>query len=205
MEHALFRIPLKKGTEGWFFDVEAGRKKIVESRIGENERRAVSVLVLVANAQKAYAAEDRDGDGVPEYAQRFRSTPGKQDGLYWPNNNAAPESPLGAVVSLAKAQGYTEQGDRQQPFHGYNYRMLVRQGGNAAGGMKEYVAPGGTNMTDGFGCVAYPARWGVSGIMTFVVGPDGRIFEKNLGSSTVMAASAMSTFDPDETWAEVKR
>jgi hypothetical protein len=203
-EHVLFPIPIRRGSAGWFFDVEAGKKQLLERRIGQNESRAVDVCRLYVRAQKDYASQDRDGDGILEFAQRFRSNPGARDGLYWPNNDMTPESPFGPLISLAKAQGYPERGTRQEPFQGYFFRVLVRQGPSAPGGSKDYVGANG-NMTEGFGCVAYPARWGVSGIMTFVVGPDGRIFEKNLGNTTVMYASAMSEFDPDETWAEVRR
>jgi hypothetical protein len=204
VEHVLFPIPLKKAKDGWYFDVNAGTKKVVEKRIGLNEGRAVDILRIYVKAQKDYVSQDRDGDGVLEFAQRFRSSPGKRDGLYWPNSDKTPESPFGPLISLAKAQGYTERGERQMPFQGYNFRVLVRQGPATPGGIKEYVLANG-NMTEGFGCVAYPARWGVSGIMTFLVGPDGRILEKNLGKMTVMTASAMSEYNPDDTWSEVKR
>jgi hypothetical protein len=204
VEHVLFRLPLKKASHGWYFDVDAGKKQILDRRIGQNEGTAVDILRLYVKAQRAYASQDRDGDNVLEYAQRFLSTPGTQDGLYWPNSDMKPESPFGPLISLAKAQGYVERGSRQQPFHGYLFRILVRQGPSAPGGKKEYIVTN-NNMTEGFGCVAYPARWGVSGIMTFIVGPDGRIFEKNMGNTTGLYASAMSEFNPDETWSEVKR
>jgi hypothetical protein len=116
----------------------------------------------------------------------------------------APESPFGPLISLAKSQGYRQRGSRPQPFQGYYYRVLVRQGPGAPGGIKDYVVTNG-NMTEGFGCVAYPARWGVSGIMTFIVGPDGKVLEKNFGKVTIMLASAMSEYNPDASWAEVKR
>jgi hypothetical protein len=203
-ENVLFPLPLRRGSRGWFFDVDAGKKQLLDRQIGQNEGRALEICRLYVKAQKEYAAEDRDGDNVREYATRFLSSPGARDGLYWPNGPLTPESPFGPLVSLAKAQGYREAGARQQPFQGYHYRVLVRQGPAAPGGVKDYVLANG-NMTEGFGCVAYPARWGVSGIMTFMVGPDGRVFEKNIGQQSVMLASAMSEYNPDDTWAEVKR
>jgi hypothetical protein len=203
-ENTLFKLPIVRGGRGWYFDVEAGKKEILEQRIGQNERRALEICRLYVKAQSQYAAEDHDGDGVLEYAQHFFSSPGKQDGLFWPNNDMSKESPFGPLMSLAKAQGYVRRGERPQPFQGYSYHILVRQGPNAPGGIKDFVLANG-NMTEGFGIVAFPARWGVSGIMTFVVGPDGRVLEKNLGESTGMYASAMHEYNPDGTWAEVKR
>jgi hypothetical protein len=202
--NVLFPIPLKKSSQGWYFDVEAGKKQVLDQQIGRSELRALELCRLFVTAQKKYAAEDRDGDGVLEFASKFLSSPGKHDGLYWPNGYMAPESPFGPLVSLAKAQGYRARGARPQPFQGYYFRVLVRQGPGAPGGIKEYSVANG-NMTEGVGCVAYPARWGVSGIMTFIVGPDGRVFEKNLGKPTFLLASAMTEFNPNESWSEVKR
>jgi hypothetical protein len=201
-ENTLFRLPIVKGSRGWYFDVEAGKKEMLDQRIGQNERRALEICRLYTKAQTQYAAEDRDGDGVLEFAQQFFSSPGKQDGLFWPNSDMSKESPFGPLMSLAKAQGYVRRGERAQPFQGYYYRILVRQGPNAPGGIKDFVLSNG-NMTGGFGIVAYPARWGVSGIKTYVVGPDGRVLEKNLGQATGMYASAMREYNPDGTWVEV--
>jgi hypothetical protein len=203
-ENTLFRLPLVKGARGWYFDVEAGKQQILEQRIGQFESRALALCRLYVKAQRQYASADRDGDNVLEFAQRFLSAPGAQDGLYWPNNDMTPESPFGPLVSLAKAQGYSERHARPQAFEGYYYRILLRQGPSAPGGIKEYVLANG-NMTEGFGVVAYPARWGASGILTFMVGPDGKVLEKNLGQTTGLYASAISEYNPDETWAEVKR
>lgn len=203
-ENVLFPIPIVKGSQGWYFDVEAGKQKILDQRIGLSELRAVEVLRLYVRAQKQYASEDRDGDGVTEYASKFLSSEGKRDGLYWPNNDMSPESPFGPLVSLAKAQGYSKAGTGQEPFQGYYFRLLTRQGAGAPGGAKDFTDSGG-NMTGGFACIAYPARWGASGIQTFIVGTDGVVFEKNLGSATATAAGAITVFDPDKTWGEVKR
>ena len=203
LERVLLPIPLKKASSGWYFDVNAGRKQIIDKRIGNNERRALEIFRLMAKAQTKYMAVDRDGDGVLEYAQRIGSTPGKQDGLYWPKGELAAESPLGPLMSLAKSQGYSKGESSGPPYQGYVFRILTRQGANAAGGAKDYVVDG--NMTGGFAAIAYPAKWGSSGVMTMLLGPDGKVFEKNLGTTTQQDATAITAFDPDASWAEVQR
>ena len=200
-----FPIPLVKRGASWRFDTKAGAQEILNRRIGRNELSAIQVVRAYVDAQLDYASADRQADGLREYAQHFMSSPGKHDGLYWPAAAGEPESPIGPLVADARAQGYgpaakgeTAQPHRPQPYHGYYYKILTRQGPHAPGGALDYVVNG--HMIGGFALVAYPAKWGDSGIMTFIVNQDGVVYQKNLGPRTATLARAIAEYDPDPSW-----
>ena len=193
-----FPFPLVKRKAGWRFDAKAGAEEIINRRIGEDELFAIKACLAYGDAQREYAEADRNGDGLLEYAQKFRSSEGKHDGLYWPTAEGEPPSPLGPLFARAKSEGYEAKGTRPVPFHGYYYRILTGQGKNAPGGAYDYVVKG--SMIGGFGLVAYPARWGASGVMTFTCNQDGVVYQKNLGQKTGEIASKMKRFDPDASW-----
>ncbi|HUA97209.1 MAG TPA: DUF2950 domain-containing protein [Terracidiphilus sp.] len=196
-----FPIPLKKNNDGqWFFDTAAGKDEILNRRIGRNELAVIDVCGAVADAQAEYFAEKHGG--VKQYAQKFISDAGQQNGLYWPEVAGQPKSPLGPLAADATAEGYKADPNHHQPFHGYYFAMLDKQGANAGGGAKDYIADG--KMTGGFAVVAYPAKYGNSGIMTFMVNQDGVIVQKDLGQTTEQVASAMTAFNPDQTWTVAK-
>jgi len=188
-----FPIPLVRDGAVWRFDTAAGEREILRRRIGRNELSTIEVCRAYVDAQRDYAAKDRNNDGILEYAQKFISSKGKQDGLYWETKPGELESPMGPLVARAHAEGY-----QRQPYHGYYFKILKGQGQHAAGGAYSYLAKG--RMIGGFALVAYPATWGDSGIMTFVVNQDGVVYQKNLGPKTAEIARRMTTFDPDETW-----
>ena len=198
-----FPIPLVKQAEGWQFDAAQGEQEIINRRIGRNELRTLSTMRGYIEAQNEYASQDRDGDGVAEYAQKFTSTPGQQDGLFWDPQPGEADSPLGPLMAEAQAQGYVFQGKPEQPtpYHGYYFRILSRQGPAAPGGKYDYVING--NMIAGFGLVAFPASYGASGVMSFIVNHQGRIYQKDLGPKTAEAAKAIKEFNPDPSWASV--
>ena len=189
-------IPLVKSNGAWKFDSAEGVKELLYRRIGSNELAAIKVTQALRQAQLDYAATGHDGNDPGIYAQRFRSDPGKQDGLYWQAAEGEPESPAGPLVADASADGH-EQGTRQ-PYHGYYFRILKAQGPNAPGGAKDYVVDG--KMTGGFAILAYPAEYGSSGVMTFLVSKRGTVFQKDLGDATAETARAMTTFNPDSSW-----
>jgi hypothetical protein len=198
-----FPVPLVKRANDWLFDTEAGREEILNRRIGRNELNAAKICKAYVDAQREYyAMPEQEGDQIPKYAQRKFSRPGKRDGLYWPTAPGEKESPLGLLVASAQSEGYMterkagEKGPR--PFHGYFFRILKQQGPNAPGGAFNYVING--NMVAGFALVAYPAKWGVTGVMTFIVNQRGRVYQKNLGPKTVDLARKMTTYNPDLTW-----
>jgi hypothetical protein len=196
-----FAFPLAKSGDRWRFDTAAGKEELLARRIGGNELSAIKVLQAIVDAELEYASEDRAGDGVLAYAQRFASRPGKRDGLYWPAKAGEPESPLGMLVAQATSEGY-KQGDKPPtPYHGYLYRMLKGQGKNAESGAFDYVVRG--RGIAGFAVVAYPARYGNSGIMTFIVNQDGKIHEADLGPETRAKAEGMQRFDPGKGWSAV--
>jgi hypothetical protein len=199
-----FPIPLVKKADQWIFDTKAGKEEILNRRIGENELNTVQTLLAVVDAQREYAMNDRDNDALLEYAEKFRSDPGKKNGLYWETKEGEQPSPLGELVVDARSEGYTRTGTKQNPipFHGYYFRMLKKQGKHAAGGAFDYVVK--NNMIGGFAVVAYPAGYGSSGVMTFVVNYEGVVYEKDLGKNTVKTAKAMTSFDPDQTWKKVE-
>lgn len=194
-----FPIPLAHSKSGWEFDTAAGRREILYRRIGRNELDAIQTSLAYVDAQNDYADKDPAGVGRGVYAQRFLSTPGKKDGLYWPSEGD--ESPLGSLVADATAEGYRPGGE-PQPYHGYYYRILTRQGPNAPGGALDYVVHG--KMIGGFGLVAYPAEYGNSGVMTFVVNHAGTVYQKDLGENTAAIVKSMTAFNADQTWKKVE-
>ena len=194
-----FPIPLVKQGDRWRFDVRRGRDEIVARRLGRNELSAIQTCLAYVDAQREYYSEDRNGDGILEYATQFASTPGQRDGLYWPTQPGEPASPLGELVVRARAEGYRRgEGGGPTPFHGYLYRSLTAQGPEAPGGAHEYVTRG--HMIAGFALVAFPDQYGVSGVMTFIVNHDGVVYQKDLGPSTRELALAMRTFNVGRTW-----
>jgi Protein of unknown function (DUF2950) len=195
-----FPIPIVADAGAWRFDTAAGEEEILDRRIGQNELSAIQVLKAYVDAQHEYAEVDRDGKGV-QYAQRLLSSEGKQDGLYWPTAENAPESPFGSLIAEARAEGYRKTSDSPQPYHGYLFRVLSAQGKNAAGGERDYVVNG--RMLGGYGLIAIPAEYANAGVKTFMVNQDGVVFEKDLGEETVDQAGAIKSFDPDASWAKV--
>jgi hypothetical protein len=197
-----FPIPLVPTGVTWRFDTAAGKEEILNRSIGRNELAAIQVCLAYVDAQREYYSRDRNADGLREYAQRFASTPGKHDGLYWPTQPDETPSPLGLLVATARAEGYGPgRGGSPVPYHGYYYRILTGQGAEAPGGPYSYLAHG--RMIGGFALVAFPARYGVSGVMTFIVNHDGVVHQKDLGPSTAAVARAMKEFNPDSTWSKV--
>ena len=198
-----FPIPLVKRDGQWFFDTAAGAEEILARRIGMDEIGAINVCHAYVDAQREYASEDRMGDSVLAYAQFLRSTPGTHDGLFWPTNQAGEAlSPLGPLVAQARVDGYHRTAkmlnDEQAPYHGYYFKILTRQGKHAPGEKYNYIING--RMIAGFALVAWPAEWGNTGVMTFIVNQQGKIYQKNLGPKTVKIAKAMTAYDPDDTW-----
>lgn len=198
-----FPVPVAKKGDRWFFDTLEGKEEILNRRVGENELSTVQTLLAIVDAQREYAMKDRNNNGVREYAQKFRSDPGQQNGLFWKSKTGVEPSPLGELVADARTEGYVQTGTKavQVPFHGYFFRMLTKQGKNAPGGAFDYVVR--NKMVGGFAVVAYPAVYGSSGVMTFAVNHDGVVFEKDLGADTAKAAKAIQAFDPDKTWKRV--
>jgi hypothetical protein len=198
-----FPIPLKKNGAGqWFFDTVAGKDEILTRRIGRNELAVIDVCAALADAQAEYFSQRHDDGSTKQYALKFISDPGKQNGLYWESPEGQPRSPLGPLVALATDEGYSAKPDSRAPFHGYNFHMLKRQGSHAQGGAKDYVVDG--KMVGGFAFVAYPAEYGNSGIMTFIINQDGVMLQKDLGKTTTETATAMSEFNPDTGWNPVQ-
>jgi hypothetical protein len=194
-----FPIPLYQRKAGWEFDTAEGRIEILYRRIGRNELDAIQTCLAFVDAEDEYAGKDR-GAGPGVYAQRIVSSPGKKDGLYWPPDGD--ESPLGELAAEASAEGYKVGSGEPQPYHGYYYRILTRQGPNAPGGELDYVVNG--KMIGGFALAAYPAEYGNSGVMTFVVNHKGTVYQKDLGELTEQIAKRMKWFDPDQTWKKVE-
>jgi hypothetical protein len=189
-----FPIPLKRKDGRWFWDMDEGRAEIRRRTIGGNELKAIEVCRGYVEAQEMYAETDRNGNGVPEYARRIFSSNGKKDGLYWPGE----DSPVAAAFARAVAEGYAPSTGAPRPFHGYYYKVLFAQGPDAPGGARDYVVK--SLMIGGFALVAWPAEYGISGVMTFIVSQDGAVYEKDLGRSTGAMAKAMTRFNPDKTW-----
>jgi hypothetical protein len=197
-----FPVPLVMQDGHWFFDTEAGKEELLNRRIGRNERLVLESARAYVQAQREYASKDRDGDQVLEYAQKFSSTPGTKDGLYWPSDLDGEVSPLGPLVAEAQAKGYRRKAGAQdatpQPFHGYFFKILTCQGKSAPLGKYNYIING--KMIGGFALVAWPAEYGASGIMTFIVNQQGRVYQKDLGLKTAKIAAEMKSYDPDKTW-----
>jgi hypothetical protein len=194
-----FPVPLVEEAGGWRFDTERGLEEIVDRRIGRNELAAMASLFADWDAQRTYPAFDRDGDEVLEYAQRIRSTPGKKDGLFWEIQPGEEPSPLGPFI--AEAGPVAAEQRAGEPFFGYRFKILTRQGPHAPGGAYDYVING--NMIAGYAMIAWPAQYGNSGIMTFQISHQGRIFEKDLGPETERLAAAIEAYDPDPSWSRV--
>jgi len=188
-----FPIPIVRVGAVWRFDTKAGEQEILRRRIGRNELGTIEVCRAYVDAQREYAVKDRNGDGLLEYAQKFISSKGKQDGLFWETKPGELESPMGPLVARARAEGY-----ERQPYHGYYFKILRAQGKNAPDGAYSYMAHG--RMIGGFALVAYPAEWGNSGIMTFIVNQEGVVYQKNLGPDTHAIARRMTSFDPGAGW-----
>jgi len=195
-----FPIPLVKKDGAWTFDTAAGREEILARRIGRNELAAIQVCLAFYDAQNDYADITPKADGMAVYAQKIVSSPGKKDGLYWPAASGEQESPIGEEVATATRRGYRVGSG--EPFHGYYYRILTRQGPAAPGGALNYVVDG--KMVGGFALVAWPAEYGNSGITTFIINHDGVVYEKDLGEDTKDTASRMTSFNPDNTWKKVE-
>jgi len=194
-----FPIPLVNAKSGWEFDTAEGRIEVLYRRIGRNELDAIQTALAYVDAQNEYADKDR-GEGAGVYAQRFLSTPGKKDGLFWRDDSDP--SPLGALVAEASAEGYKQgTGEAPAPYHGYYFRILKGQGSDAAGGALNYVVKG--KMIGGFGLIAWPAEYGNSGVMTFLVNHAGTVYQKDLGNRTAVIAERTTLFDPDQTWKKV--
>ncbi|MFK4501187.1 hypothetical protein ABIF86_005478 [Bradyrhizobium japonicum] len=194
-----FPIPLVNTKTGWAFDTDEGRIEVLRRRIGRNELDAIQTALAYVDAQNEYADKDR-GEGAGVYAQRFLSTPGKKDGLFWRDDSDP--SPLGALVAEASAEGYKQgTGEGPAPYHGYYFRILKGQGSDAPGGALNYVVKG--KMIGGFGLIAWPAEYGNSGVMTFLVNHAGTVYQKDLGNRTAVIAERTTLFDPDQTWKKV--
>ena len=186
-------IPLKQDKSGWRFDPKAGGEEMRVRRIGRNELAVLQAVQAYRDAQLDYAENDHDGDGVLEYAQHILSSDGKHDGLYWPEDGSADVSPLGPLFGDDLPKG---------DYLGYRYRILTSQGASAPGGARNYLVDG--RMTRGFALVAWPAKYGDTGVMSFMIGPDGQVFEKDLGPGGEAIAKGMKGFDPDSSWSEAK-
>jgi DUF2950 family protein len=195
-------IPLVKSPAGWRFDSPQGEKEILTRRIGRNELAAIQVCLAIVDAAQEYAMLDVDRDGIPEYTPRFVSRPGKHDGLYWQTKADEPLSPLGPLLAAATREGYTNSASKTlAPYHGYFYRILTKQGKDAPGGARDYLLNG--HMIGGFAVIAYPARYGVSGIMSLMVNQDEMVYEQNLGQNSAAIVSKITTFNPDASWKQV--
>lgn len=198
-----FPAPIRRQGEVWAFDAAAGREELISRRIGRNELDTIQTLRAVVDAQREFAATDADGNGSHDYARKFGSSPGKKDGLYWPVPEGATQSPLGPLLAGA-AEGYGEAYRASQKkgkplaYNGYYYRMLNSQGAEAKGGSYSYLV--NDKLIGGFAAIAFPAKYGVSGVMTFLVNHEGVVFEKNLGPNTATQATKMQSFNPGAGW-----
>jgi Protein of unknown function (DUF2950) len=194
-----FPIPLVKSGSTWRYDTRAGREEILSRRVGQNELSTIQTCLAYVDAQREYYERNPQETSLLQYAQRISSSKGKRDGLYWDSATGEP-SPLGPLVAEAQHAGYAvaRSGGKPIPYHGYYYRILTAQGPAAPGGAYSYLARG--QMIGGFALVAYPAQWGSSGVMTFIVNHEGVVYEKNLGAKTAEIAASMKTFNPDSTW-----
>jgi hypothetical protein len=197
-----FPVPIVQHEGRWFFDTAAGKEEILNRRIGRNEIQALKAVRIYVEAQRKYASRDRDGDEVLEYAQKIISSPGQKDGLYWPPELDREVSPLGPLAAAAEALGYGKNLQNPKagpaPYQGYYFKILTRQGKHAPGGKCDYVING--NMVAGFALVAWPAEHGDSGIMTFIVNQQGRVYQKDLGPKTALLVRRLKSYDPDPTW-----
>lgn len=198
-----FAIPLKRNADGkWFFDTAAGREEVLSRRVGRNELATIDTCRAFADAQAQYFAHAHEGQPAKQYAMKIVSDDGKQNGLYWKPADGQPASPLGPMAASATAQGYKTNPNGHVAFHGYYFKMLDGQTDKTPGGARNYVVDG--KMTGGFAFIAYPAEYGNSGVMTFMMNQDGVLLEKDLGKTTAETATAMTTFDPDSGWTIVE-
>jgi hypothetical protein len=197
-------IPLVETNGRWTFDTKAGAQTIVDRRIGRNELSAIRTLLACVDAQHDYFNRVKQDSGSGVYATRVVSTPGRHDGLYWPVAESESKSPLGPLIDAAQDAGYPGElvGDKPIPYEGYYFRILKAQGPNGDGGVKSYIQSG--RMTGGFALVAWPAVFASTGIMTFIAGPDGDVYQNDLGPETARTAASMTTFDPDPTWSRLE-
>ena len=202
-----FPVPIVKYNDKWFFDTEAGKEETLNRRIGENELTAILVCRTYVKAQREYVLKDWDGDGIFAYAQKLRSDKGRRNGLFWRSAQGQELSPLGELVAQAWHEGYKKKRKafketEPSPFHGYYFKILTGQGKNVPGGAYSYLVNG--NMVGGFALLAFPANWEKSGVMTFVVNQQGKVYEKNLGPDTEKIVQKMKLYNPDKTWKSVK-
>jgi hypothetical protein len=197
-----FPIPVVRRASVWIFDTAGGKEELLNRRIGRDELAVLKVMRAFVDAQREYASLDRDGDQVLEYAQRLGSTPGTQDGLYWEPTPSGDLSPLGPLVAEAQFEGYNLRqraaASSREPFHGYYFKILTQQGKHAPGGKYNYIING--NMIGGFALIAWPAEYGQTGIMTFTVNQQGRVYQRDLGPKTTRLAKAITSYDPDSAW-----
>jgi hypothetical protein len=192
-------IPLVKSEKGWRFDTHHAAQEILNRHIGRNELAAIQVCLAIVDAEREYSTQDADGDGVPGFASKFVSSPGKRDGLYWETREDEPLSPVGPLLAAAGNEApVTSDSAVLTPFHGYLYRMLTKQGKNAPGGAYDYQVNG--KPLGGFAVLAYPARYGTSGVVSFMVNQDGVVYQKDLGQKTEALVMEMTEFDPDPSW-----
>lgn len=199
-----FPIPLKKNGDGkWFFDTAAGKDEVLNRRIGRNELAIIEVCGAIADAEAEYFSHPQDGEKTKQYAAKFLSDPGKHNGLYWKSDDGQPASPLGPLAASAAAEGYSAKPEGHTAFHGYYFHILKGQTDKTPGGAKDYMVNG--KLTGGFAFVAYPAEYGNSGVMTFMMNQDGVLLQKDLGKTTTEIATAMTQFDPDPSWTIVEQ
>jgi hypothetical protein len=198
-----FPIPLVKTNSQWLFDTDAGKEEIINRHIGRDELNAIGVCGSYVDAQRQYATLNANGSGTMKYALKFKSTPGTNDGLYWEATTGEAASPFGPLVAEAHVEGYgSKVGSGHHPFHGYFFRILTRQGKDAPGGKMNYISHG--NLTKGFALVAWPEHWDQSGVMTFIVNQDGKIYQRNLGEKTAQIARSMKEYNPGSQWTLVQ-
>jgi hypothetical protein len=197
-------IPLLHDKDGWRFDTASGEMEILNRRIGRDELNVIEVCRAYVEAQREFAALHPSSDNQHEYAQNFQSTEGKHDGLYWEVKDGEKESPLGPLIASATAEGYSDTTalDKRTPYHGYYYKILKSQGEHAAGGAVDYVKDG--HMTGGFALIAFPATYGDSGVMSFIVNQNGIVYETNLGPETPGLVGHITAYDPDDSWTIVQ-
>lgn len=205
IENYPFPFPLFKNSSGqWYFDSDAAKKEFIARRIGDNELTTADILNAMADAQSEYFLQPQLGSTVRQYAQKFISSEGKHDGLYWNTSEDEPKSPLGPLAARANAEGYKAgPAENPAPYHGYFFRILTEQGPHASSGARKYIVKN-NNMTGGFAFLAYPAEYRVSGVMTFLINQDGEMFQKDLGPETTATAKAITSFDPDDSWSPVE-
>jgi len=200
-ENFPFPIPIVPDGPKWRYDTAAGKEEILNRRIGRNELNTIQVALAYVDAQREYYTRAPGGDRLLHYARTFASSPGKRDGLYWPTKPGEPLSPLGPLVVRARAEGYAKRSANPVPYWGYYYRILTAQGKDAPGRAYDYLAHG--RLIGGFALVAFPAQYGVSGVMTFIVNHEGVVYQKDLGPKTAAIAGAMKEFNPDSTWQRI--